>query len=198
MPCPVTTPGKVRRLHQDSNLRSWLRSPVVRSSEFVHPACLDSIARLLGSRDHSAHPGSPFSRSRPGKRRAGRNRMNRHSGAVASNNVGFLPRVGPLRWRPRPRIFRIMKRPRDRPPRAGDGLSQVTVLQTVTAQPSTATLTWADYALYGSMSVPSRRLSYIPRAGEVGPAAVQPGPFSPGGTGGSRREPISLDLPRVI
>ena len=44
--------------------------------------------------------GSPFNRSSAGQRRAGRNRMNRHSGAVASNNVGFLPRVAPLRWRP--------------------------------------------------------------------------------------------------
>jgi hypothetical protein len=31
--------------------------------------------------------------------------MNRHSGAVASNNVGFLPRVAPLRWRPRKAIM---------------------------------------------------------------------------------------------
>jgi len=32
--------------------------------------------------------------------------MNRHSGAVASNNVGLLPRVAPLRWRPQTDIIR--------------------------------------------------------------------------------------------
>jgi len=37
--------------------------------------------------------------------------MNRHSGAVASNNVGFLPRVAPLRWRPRRRISRAADSP---------------------------------------------------------------------------------------
>ena len=35
--------------------RSRLRSPAFRSSEFVYPACLDSIAHLPGYRDHSAH-----------------------------------------------------------------------------------------------------------------------------------------------
>jgi hypothetical protein len=34
---------------------SRLRSPVVRSSEFVRPACFDLIAHVLGDRDHSAH-----------------------------------------------------------------------------------------------------------------------------------------------
>jgi hypothetical protein len=40
---------------QDSNLRSRLRRPPVRSSEFVHAACLDSIAHHPGGRDHSAY-----------------------------------------------------------------------------------------------------------------------------------------------
>jgi hypothetical protein len=40
--------GHDRRPQQDSNLRSRLRSPVVRSSEFVQPTCSDSIARLAG------------------------------------------------------------------------------------------------------------------------------------------------------
>lgn len=35
--------------------RSWLRSPFVQSSEFVHPAYLDSTAHLAGGRVHSAH-----------------------------------------------------------------------------------------------------------------------------------------------
>jgi hypothetical protein len=47
--------GDEGRPQQDSNLRSRLRSPDVRSSEFVHPACADSIAHLAGGRDHSAY-----------------------------------------------------------------------------------------------------------------------------------------------
>jgi hypothetical protein len=35
--------------------RSRLRSPAVRSSEFVRPVCLDSIAHRMGRRDHSAY-----------------------------------------------------------------------------------------------------------------------------------------------
>ena len=59
-----------------------------------------SMRRRIKS-THNADMGSPFNRSSAGQRRAGRNRMNRHSGAVASNNAGFLPRVAPLRWRAR-------------------------------------------------------------------------------------------------
>ena len=47
--------GHDRRPQQDLNLRSRLRSPAARSSEFVHPACLDSIAHLAGRRAHSAY-----------------------------------------------------------------------------------------------------------------------------------------------
>jgi len=58
-----------KRPQQDSNLRSRLRSPVVRSSEFVHFACSDSIAHLAGGRDHSAHiPDHETSRARPHRR----------------------------------------------------------------------------------------------------------------------------------
>jgi len=62
-----------KRPQQDSNLRSRLRSPAVRSSEFVHPTCLDSIAHLAGCRDHSAyipdHETSPTARTVQGMAR---------------------------------------------------------------------------------------------------------------------------------
>jgi hypothetical protein len=46
---------------------SRFRSPAVRYSEFAHPACLDSIARLPSGRDHSVHipDHEHFRRDRP-------------------------------------------------------------------------------------------------------------------------------------
>ena len=48
-------PVKTKRPQQDSNLRSRLRRRWITSFEFVHLACLDSMAHLPSRRDHSAH-----------------------------------------------------------------------------------------------------------------------------------------------
>jgi hypothetical protein len=47
--------GQKERPQQDSNLRSRLRRRWITSFEFVHLACLDSMAHLPSRRDHSAH-----------------------------------------------------------------------------------------------------------------------------------------------
>ena len=48
-------PAHDKRPQQDSNLRSRLRRRWITSFEFVHLACLDSMAHLPSRRDHSAH-----------------------------------------------------------------------------------------------------------------------------------------------
>jgi hypothetical protein len=47
--------GQEGRPQQDSNLRSRLRKRWITYFEFVHLACLDSMAHLPSRRDHSAH-----------------------------------------------------------------------------------------------------------------------------------------------
>ena len=54
--CPIPTRGwSVLRPQQDSNLRSRLRRPSLRSSEFVRPACLDLIVQPSDGHDHSGY-----------------------------------------------------------------------------------------------------------------------------------------------
>ena len=53
--------------------------------------------------------GYPFNRSSAGQRRTRSNRTNGHFGAVTSTNVGYLPRVGPLRWIARTWVMRTRR-----------------------------------------------------------------------------------------